>query len=81
MSLDRRREPELIQPHQDRRLPLQFVDARGQALAKSLGEEVRTIAGDQPVVEARSGSGRRTSREPRCSSPPRSSDCRGVAWR
>ena len=45
MGLDRRREPELIQAHEDGRLPLQFVDAGGQALAEACREEVRAIAG------------------------------------
>src|SRR5208337_1002236 len=50
MGLDRRRESELVQAHEDRRLPLQFVDAGGQALAEAFREEVRAIAGDEPLV-------------------------------
>ena len=50
MGLDRRSESQLTQAHQDRRLPLELVDAGGQALAEALGEEVRAIAGNEPLV-------------------------------
>ena len=50
MGLDRRRQSELIQAHEDRRLPLQLVDAGGQALAEAFREEIGAIAGDEPLV-------------------------------
>src|SRR5271157_2754371 len=50
MGLDRRREPELVQAHEDWRLPLQFVDAGGQGLAEAFREEIRAISGQQPLV-------------------------------
>ena len=42
--------PSSFRPHEDRRLPLQFVDAGGQALAEAFREEVRAIAGHEPLV-------------------------------
>ena len=50
MGRDVRREPEPIQTHEDQRSPVELVDARGEALAEALGEEVRAIAGDEPPV-------------------------------
>ncbi len=48
MGLDRRRESELVQAHEDRRLPLQFVDAgeiRCPAAHNAVG-----LAGESPAV-------------------------------
>ena len=50
MGLDRLGESEFVQAHEDGRSPLQFVDAGGQALAEVRREEVRAIAGNEPLV-------------------------------
>ena len=82
MGLDLRRESELIQAHEDRRLPLQLVDAGGQALAESLGEEIRAVAGQEPVVRRPERVGQAD--EPRAQAAPGRPgrrDSRGAAWR
>ena len=43
MGRDPRHEPQPIEPHQDRRLPLKLVDAGGQALAEDVSEEARAV--------------------------------------
>ncbi len=50
MGLDSPGESEFVQAHEDRRLPLQFINASGQTLAKAFREEIGAIASQQPRV-------------------------------
>lgn len=81
MNFDRRRQSQIVQAHEDRRVPLKFVDAGGQALPEEFREEVRTIASDQPPVGRSEWIGQ--ANEPRrgASSGPGRADYRDAAWR
>ena len=50
MDLQRRRMGQVREARQDRRAPLQLLDAGGQTLAEVFPEEVRRVLCDQPIV-------------------------------
>ena len=60
-----RRNPELIQHHEDAVIATRVRRCCGQALAEPLGEEVRTIAGHEPLVRCSERVGEADEHEPR----------------